>query len=239
MATVGTPKKTHTEKLTITELIAQGKNLDTKINDLISSDNFNMVSYYMASTPFIGPRTAEEQEQKIKSDIQSLGDLIKRREAIGRARVRANATTKIMAPEFLSLDKIFAGQTPELEEITIAECIWRKDWYKKQLARISSYLADSMKQSINFKATVETKATALVKEQMAERFGKDSGYSQKAYDDAFATISEANRLVRIDPLSLIKNDSISVFSNMVLDYIARIDSILSAKNASTEVEFEW
>lgn len=228
------------EKLTITQLIAERKTTLEKIESIVD-DQFKVDGFYIASTPFFGARTAEEEEKKIKSDIQSVSDLLKRWNAINRARIKANATTKVTVKEFKTPLEIFNGEEPKDEEITIAEAIQRKKWYKEIIGPLYYKLVVARGNEDINKSGLENKAEASIKEELEQKFPATANrnWSQESINKEREALEKKYEVKRVDPFNVVSSDSIEALMDAINAYISHIDIALSIVNAKTEVEFEY
>ena len=230
------------ETLTITSLLAERKKIREKINNIVNDEEFTPVSFYLSSSPFIGARTDVEQEKKIKSDMQSIDSLMTRWNAINKARIKANATTKITVKEFMAPLKYFNGEEPKDEEITIAEAIQRKKWYKEDIIPFLNSIYSKYKKQISFEKTkLENKFDQLVDDEISQRFPADvnKNFSQETITKVRNELAVKYEVKRLDPFDLIKSDKLESFIKLIEDYLSTIDTALSIANAKTEVEFEY
>ena len=239
------------EQLSIMQMIAEEKSIKKKIVDLISND-FKLIGYYQKNRPFVGARTAEEQEKDQKAKLQTLNDLFKRFSAIKKAHTKANRETLVVVPEEPNLFNLIKGIEPGKEEITIAEAINRKNTYsspkKNKYGRndidfeeITNTLLTIYKDNFNAKSSYDRRAVTEVQEQLDRRFPSDSknSWSQDRYADTKKQLEAETEVIRIDPYKLIENNAIQKFYDAVQKYIMIIDTILSQVNASTIVEIEY
>ena len=230
------------ESLTITGLLAERKKIREKINNIVTDGEFTPISFYLSSSPFIGARTTEEQEKKINSDIQSIDSLMARWIAINKARINANATTKITVKEFITPIKYFNGEEPKEEEITIAEAIQRKKWYKEDILPLLTAINSMYKNQISYeKNNIENKAEKLIADEITQRFPTDANknFSQETITKVRDELKTKYEVKRIDPFDLVKNDKLESLIELIKDYLSTIDTALSIVNAKTEAEFEY
>ena len=229
------------EILTIAQLIAECKNTRNKICNIIGDREFTPVQFYIKAKPYIGPRTTDEVAERIVSDLDKTSDLIVRFEALNKARIKANAETLVKVPEQISLNELFAGKEAGFEEISIAEAINRKKYYKDFLLSIVSTMEHSMQNAARRKGQLEMEAKSNIDKELDQQFPRDvqKNWSSDAQKKAREDLEKKYEVVRLDPKDLIKNDSITKFKEIVIDYINKIDTVLSIVNAKTEVEVEY
>jgi hypothetical protein len=229
------------EILTIAQLIAECKNTRNKICNIIGDREFTPVQFYIKAKPYIGPRTTDEVAERIVSDLDKASDLIVRFEALNKARIKANAETLVKVPEQISLNELFAGKEADFEDISIAEAINRKKYYKDFLLSIVSTMEHSMQNAARRKGQLEMEAKGNIDKELDQQFPRDvqKNWSSDAQKKAREDLEKKYEVVRLDPKDLIKNDYITKFKEIVIDYINKIDTVLSIVNAKTEVEVEY
>jgi len=229
------------EILTIAQLIAECKNTRNKICNIIGDREFTPVQFYIKAKPYIGPRTTDEVAERIVSDLDKTSDLIVRFEALNKARIKANAETLVKVPEQISLNELFAGKEADFEDISIAEAINRKKYYKDFLLSIVSTMEHSMQNAARRKGQLEMEAKGNIDKELDQQFPRDvqKNWSSDAQKKAREDLEKKYEVVRLDPKDIIKNDSIAKFKEIVIDYINKIDTVLSIVNAKTEVEVEY
>lgn len=240
------------ERLSIMQMIAEEKRIRSKIYNMVKGKDFNFITYYYKNRPFVGARTAAEQENYQKECLQSISSILKRRSAIKKALTKANRETMVVVPEEPDLFDLIQGKEPKFEEITIAEAINRKNSYKSKKGMFNSEVPISMEviaeafskqYSIDFNNSSDfaEQAKIEVKDQLARRFPSDSrnNWSIEKYADTKKQLEEENAVVRIDPFNLIENNAIKKYEQAIQKYILEIDTIIAQANASTIVEIEY
>lgn len=210
------------EKMTVHEGLSTLKTLNKRIAKEINSCVF--VNSNKHSNVKIHGRTIDDYKNEIKSNYQTVTDLIKRREALKRAITLSNATTTVTIS-----DKI----------MTVAEAIEYKNTgieFKQQLLDAiteqynkTKYLVDA-----NNGVTLEDKADNYVQRMFGN---KESGVDNTVISQAKQQYIDNNTLDIIDPLNVSKimqelRDEIDLFKS-------KVDSALSTSNALTMIEFEY
>ena len=116
--------------------------LDRKIK--ASSDN-TLIAVYSRDTFILDGFTINDWEEQAKEKWRSLNNKIRRRNALKNAILRANLANTIRVPKFASLDSV--NRNSETEEISFAEAIARKAYYKetlkKRINKIKSHIDDN------------------------------------------------------------------------------------------------
>lgn len=231
-----------TETMTITQLIAEKKKIESKIFSIIGNTrDFNLILFYSKNRPFIGARSVDEATTKISSDIQSLNDLVVRWNAINKARVKANAETMVEVDEFVSPVDAFSGVEPKKESISIAEAILRKKWFKDNLTTIAANLKHTYVANLSKKDKLEDAIETKINSEISQRFPQDANknWSQDTLKKAKDELKQEYEVKRIDPYDIIAKDCVTKFCSYIESYISNIDTALSIVNAKTEVTFEY
>ena len=119
------------ETITLREGLRLLNTLDRKIKT--SSDN-TLIAVYSKDTFILDGLTIDDWEEQAKDKWRSLNIKIKHRNALKNAILRANLANTIRVPKFVSLDSV--NRNNETEEISFAEAIARKAYYKETLQKI-------------------------------------------------------------------------------------------------------
>ena len=119
------------ETITLREGLRLLNTLDRKIKT--SSDN-TLIAVYSRDTFILDGFTINEWEEQAKEKWRSLNNKIKKRNALKSAILQANVANTIRVPKFVSLDSV--NRNNETEEISFAEAIARKAYYKETLQKI-------------------------------------------------------------------------------------------------------
>lgn len=228
-----------TERLTIAQLIAESKRVENEIDR--HRVQMDLIIFYRKDCPFRDGRTIEEYTNKMKEDMQSYMDMQKRLFALKSALCKANRETTLKVPGMPVMADIIAGKKLEEEEITIAEAINRKVFFKSVLARDAVSLVTIFTNGLKTKAVLDREADIYVAKQLEKQFPSDmkASWSVEKYNEAKKRETAATEVIRVDPCGLVENNAIKIYSDEVQKYITTIDSLLSQVNASTFVEFEY
>ena len=119
------------ETITLREGLRLLNTLDRKIK---SRSEDTLIAVYSRDTFILDGFTINEWEEQAKDKWRSLNNKIRRRNALKNAILRANVLNTICVPKFTSLDNITKSE--ETEEISFAEAIARKAYYKETLQKI-------------------------------------------------------------------------------------------------------
>ena len=214
------------EKMTIHKALAELKTMDDRINKAIRETTYVIAVKHSAEK--INGMTVVKFKDKIKSDYQKVTDLIARRDAMKRAVVLSNATTKVD----------IGGN-----EYTVAEAIEMKNHgmeFRSALLRSmsSAYIAAQNDLARNGGENLEKKAEQYVLAVIAAQ-PKDSKMSvdSDAMKALRQTYIENNTYDLVDPMDIAK-----VMENLdaeINEFNAEVDAALSCSNALNVIEFEY
>ena len=214
-----------TEKMTIHKALSELKTIDDRI---LKAMNTNYVLAVKHSAEKIDGLTVEKFKENMKSGYQKAVDLIARRDAMKRAVVLSNATTKVKIGE---------------NEYTVAEAIEMKnhgmDFRKGLLNRITrAYTEAKNELNRNGGEALEKKAEQYVLAVIAAQ-PKDSKMSvdSEAMKALRKTYIENNTYDLLDPLNVTK--IMEELDAEINEFEAEIDAALSVSNALTVIEFEY
>lgn len=214
------------EKMTIHKALAELKTMDDRINKAIRSTSYVLAVKHSAEK-INGVKVSNFKEQ-MRSGYQKVTDLIKRRDAMKRAVVLSNATTKVKIGD---------------NEYTAAEAIEMKNHgmeFRSALLRQmnSDYIAAQNDLARNGGEALEKKSEQYVLAVIAAQ-PKDSKMS--ADSDVMKglrqTYIENNTYDLVDPLDITK--VMEALDAEINEFNAEVDAALSVSNALTVIEFEY
>lgn len=222
-----------TEKMNIRAALKEKKILDSRIQKLSSE----MTMVYVCSTlnPHIGLATPEETSDSIREKWQSLNDLIKRREAINRAVMEANAVTKITVAPFISFAEL--GSYDATEEISLATAINRKTYYIETLRVIISSLQSRVNRDIRTANDSIGKIQGDINDAISKRFAGQTNISQASVKTVTEEETERMKPIVINPLKA--ESLLSPILEKVEDYIQTIDNKLSEATETTFLDITY
>jgi len=212
-----------TKTMSLTRVLSEVKLLEKKISDATSSAtfiDFNQKKNQRTAVLQVEPAAAT---QKISGDYASIQALIKNRQAMKSALVKANATTMVT----------IAGK-----QYTIASAIERKasiilenSVLKAMKAQYNRYLQQANAVSANTEATV----TKLIETHLGATKGSEK-ISSEAIDAIANPIRDREKLIPVDPLKLA--ELIATMQDTIDEFTKDVDFALSEINAKTEITFE-
>jgi len=207
------------ETMSIQRGLAELKLLDKRIANAMRGTV--LVGVKVGEKPVTGYKDDEEFSTLASSKMESVIDLIKRRDAIKGAIVKANATTPVKVGK---------------EMLTIATAIERKDSisYLENLLNLarSQYthtLADFQRKEDSFKANLDRHLETLYGKE-----GKAKGLENKEALKPFLDLNEPHF---VDPLNLKK--VIDELQEQIDTFRAEVDFSLSEVNVKTEITIEY
>lgn len=215
-----------TEKMNIHRALAELKTMDDRISKAINSVTYTMAVKHSAEK--ISGVLVADVKENIKSGYQKVQSLIARRNAMKRAVVLSNATTKVNVGGV---------------EMTVAEAIEYKNHgveYKKDLKckLVNDHRMAQSTFDVNSGEVLEKKAEQYVLSVIAAQ-PKDSKMAVDS--DAMKAMREAylknNAYDMIDPIGVMK--TIEALDNEIAEFETEIDACLSVSNATTVIEFEY
>ena len=215
-----------TEKMTVHKALAELKVIDDRINKAISEGVYVIANKH--SNEKIQGMTIEQFKEKMKASHQKVTDLINRRNALKRAVVLSNATTKIKIGN---------------DEYTVAEAIEMKN---HGMEFKTNYMRMIASQNLSAQTDINRNSGEAI-EKRAEQYVLSVIQAQPK-DAKMAIDSDAMQALRkdyiknntydlIDPLKV--NDIIEKMADEINEFNTEIDAALSVSNALTVIEFEY
>lgn len=213
-------------KMTVHKALAELKTLDARITKAIHETPYVLAVKHSAEK--INGMTIDNFKDKMRSGYQKATDLIARRDAMKRAVVLSNATTKVKIGD---------------NEYTVAEAIEMKNHgmeFKSDLLRQmnSAYTAAQNELVRNGGEALEKKAEQYVLAVIAAQ-PKDSKMSVDS--DAMKTLRQTyidnNTYDLVDPMNIAK--VMEKLDAEINEFNAEVDAALSCSNALTVIEFEY
>lgn len=213
------------EKMTVHKALAELKIIDNRIQKAMN--NVPFVEVYKNGTDKIRGVGIKDCSDSIKSNYQKVDSLIKRRNAMKRAVVLSNATTKVKV-----------GDT----EYTVAEAIEMKNHGMNGTKRLLNELVSQYNYVThildeNSGKNLEEKAEQYVMSVLraqGESTDKTDTKQIQALRDSYI---ENNTFEMLDPIGIASK--IEELDKMVTEFDTEIDAALSVSNALTIIEFEY
>ena len=215
MATTPTDEK----KLTVIRALAELNLLDKRINSRVSESKF--AACVRTNSVPAGYASKEEFVKLAAADMQSVQDLIERRDLIKAAIVQSNATTKVTV----------AGK-----EMTVAAAIEKKN----SISYMKAYLQALVAQYIKATSAMDknnSKVSDLASKQAESILGdgakKNLGEEYTKLVDAYI---KHNEYVLVTPPAL--EATIKKISKEIEDFESEVNFILAESNTITYIDIE-
>lgn len=206
-----------TEQMTIHKALCELKVLDDRIQKAARGCTYVLANRH--SNIKIAGQTIDDIKKDIVSAYQSVEDMIKRRNAIKRAVVLSNATTRV------NVNGV---------DMTIAEAIDMKnhgmDGYKTILAMMGAQLASSLKLiETNSGEPLQKKAETYVMGMLGSKEKVDSDVAKKMTEEYIS----ANSYDLIDPINA--KETMASLDALIAGFESEVDAALSVSNAITQI----
>ena len=214
------------EQMTVHKALAELKIIDSRIENAISGGTYVIANKH--SNTKIHGVTIDEFKTQMKSDFQKVTDLIARRNAIKRAVVASNATTKVKVGNV---------------EYTVAEAIEMKnhgmefkDMFKRYIER--QYATAKNELDKNSGDPLEKRAEQYVLSVIqAEPKDSKMAVDSDAMKNLRAQYIKDNAYDLIDPLNV--KSIIDGLDAEVSEFLTEVDAALSVSNAITVLDIEY
>lgn len=203
-------------QITITEALATLKNINARITKETNNTVF-IASHITGKIPS-GYATLEDFTSKAKSSLQSVKDLITRRNAIKSAVVASNAATSVT----------IGGKT-----YTVASAIERKtsvELEKALLQRMVTQFAACTQTVDRANKQAQDRLDVLIQ----NTFGKDAKVSPDDVSALTKSFMQNNETVVADPIGL--REACEVMNKEIDDFLTEVDVKLSISNSTTLIE---
>ncbi|WP_127531348.1 hypothetical protein [Paenibacillus kobensis] len=202
--------------ISITRGLAELKTLDARIKKAIQDTSF--IGMSTGKKPIVGYKDNHEYENKVKSNNQSIEDLIRRRNIIKTSIVQSNAETMV---------------TIGRQSMTVAEAIERKAsivYEQTLLQKMTSDYANALRK---YEAEDE-KVKGRLDELIKTTFGTDKKPAADQYESTSKPFLEQNEPKLIDPLHL--KNAIDKLQDEIDEFLTNVDFILSESNSITRID---
>lgn len=205
-------------QMTVTKALSELKLLDKRINRGIYEAEF--VGVVVGDKKKVDHIDVEEFKQKVKSNYDSVVDLIAYRNKIKSAIVSSNAQTTVT----------IAGNT-----YTVAEAIERKtsiQYEQELLQRLKTYYLNASTEIDRINENVQVRLDRSL-EQMLSNDGKQDNEFINQFTENF---NKKNQAKLVDPLNI--KEKIETLETEIEDFLSEVDHELSVSNATTIIEVE-
>ena len=214
------------EKMTVHKALAELKIIDDRINKAINDGTYVIANKH--SNEKIQGVSVNDFKDKMRASYQKATDLINRRNALKRAVVLSNATTKIQVGDV---------------EYTVAEAIELKNHgmeFKSALQKAIAYQNAYAQNDINrnsgeaIEKRAEQYVLSVIQAQPKDaKMAVDSDAMQALRKDYIKN----NTYDLIDPLNV--SELLAKLTDEINEFNTEVDAALSVSNALTVIEFEY
>lgn len=213
------------ETMTVHKALAELKIIDDRISNAIN--NVFFVTAVKNGTKKIDGVDINSYNESVRSSYQKANDLINRRNALKRAVVMSNATTKVMV----------AGV-----EYTVAEAIDMKnhglDGMKMMLnTMLRQYQDATYNFNRNSGENLEMKANEYVMNILGSQGNTADKTDVKQVQALHDSFVANNEFVMVDPIEVEKK--IEDMRNKIVEFETEVDAALSVSNAVTTIDIEY
>lgn len=213
------------ETMTVHKALAELKIIDDRISNAIN--NVFFVTAVKNGTKKINGVDINSYNESVRSSYQKANDLINRRNALKRAVVMSNATTKV----------VVAGV-----EYTVAEAIDMKnhglDGMRMMLNTMARQYRDA---TYNFNKNsgeaLEMKANEYVMSILGSQGNTADKTDVKQVQALHDSYVANNEFVMVDPIEVEKK--IEDMRNKIVEFETEVDAALSVSNAVTTIDIEY
>lgn len=214
-----------TYKMTVHEGLAELKILGARIEKELTSNVF-VAGNKHANTKMDGMSVADYSKQ-MKSAMQKVDDLIKRRNAIKRAITKSNAATEVT----------IIDEDGKQTTMTVAEMIEYRNVGLSIVDKYANVLSQQYKSVISQVKRNNDNLSDMADRYVTGLFGSKEGISSDVIDATRNSYIEANTLDLIDPNKV--QDKIEALRKECDFFNSKVDAALSTSNAITVIEFEY
>lgn len=205
-------------EISITRALAEIKLIQKRIDSTIQNTQF--VEKQTGKKGLAGYSDISDYENKVKSNYQSIKDLIARRKEIKSKIVESNSKTKVLV----------AGV-----EMTVAEAIERKtsiEYEEMLVNNMKADFADRKNAMERENASMERRLDEL----MQKNFGTEGKKDQEQYELISKPFIENNETKLIDPIGIV--NEIEKIEKDIEMFTSEVDIVLSEANARTLIEIK-
>lgn len=211
----------NTETMTVHRALAELKTLDSRIADKIVGAKFCVAN--RNSNKKIDGVDIEKATEQMKSDYQSIENLIHRRDAMKRAVVLSNAKTEVE----------IGGRM-----FTVAEAIEMKNHginNKKTLLGTMKRQYERAVAEVNQRNGEELERK--LENHLNGMFGTKEKIQSEEMERSRAEFIKNNTYELVDPVQVKK--TIDALAEEIDTFMAEVDACLSVSNATTNIEFSY
>lgn len=218
-----------TETMTLREALSEKKLIEKKIQFSLDEKIIHVTTH---GSKIIDGLSTDEWADKVKSNYQSLTDNMRRYNALSKAILNANVNHRITVKKFKGFES-----TNETEEISFAEAIARKNFFKIILMPyIETQLAEITRASRKYETECQ-KAISLVAEETNKACATKDTMSSRNRESIEENFKKIFEVTYHDPLKAAK--LMAAAKDQVESYLNSIDASLGHLTEVTDVTIEY
>jgi len=208
------------EKMTMHKALAEKKLLGDRIMKTIRGASFCVAN--KKSNGKIGGQDIKVYKEATKADFQACRDLIDRYNALNRAIMLSNATTKV------SVGGV---------EYTVAEAIAMKNHGMTYEQGLMRQLVNQLEYAQSLCDEENSELTDVAKQEAEKIFGDDVKDRASKMEEYIKTRIEQGTYEVVSGIKCA--EEIAALEKKINDFMPEIDAALSVSNATTEIEIEY
>lgn len=218
-----------TETMTLREALSEKKLIEKKIQFSLNEKIIHVTTH---GSKIIDGLSTDEWADKVKSNYQSLTDNMRRYNALSKAILNANVNHRITVKKFKGFES-----TNETEEISFAEAIARKNFFKIILMPyIETQLVEITRASRKYETECQ-KAISLVAEETNKACATKDTMSSRNRESIEENFKKIFEVTYHDPLKAAK--LMAAAKDQVESYLNSIDASLGHLTEVTDVTIEY
>ena len=210
--------------MTVHEGLAELKILSSRIEKELSQNVY--VNTTKHSNTKIDGMSITDYTKAMKSSMQKVEDLIKRRNAIKKAITKSNAVTEV------TINK----DNGDVVKMTVAELIEYRNVGIEFVNKFANTLSQQYKACANIIKKTNDNLTEMADRYVTGLFGNKEGVQNDVIESARNSYIEANTIDLLDPNKV--QDRIAELREEYDFFNTKVDAALSVSNAVTVIEFE-
>ena len=210
--------------MTVHEGLAELKILAARIEKELAQNVY--VNTAKHSNTKIDGMSITDYTKAMKSSMQKVEDLIKRRNAIKRAITKSNAVTEV------TINK----DNGDVVKMTVAELIEYRNVGIEFVNKFANTLSQQYKACTNTIKKTNDNLTEMADRYVTGLFGNKEGVQNDVIESARNSYIEANTIDLLDPNKV--QDRIAELREEYDFFNTKVDAALSTSNAVTVIEFE-
>lgn len=205
-------------KLSITRALTELKTLNKKLESLFPNLLFVDAFQNRSKTLLNSKKPQQDFAEMVKSNFQSVNDIISRQKKIKSAIVSSNAmTTVIIGKEVMSVASAIESKKSIAHKKSLLNGM-KANWTQVKNA--------CEKSNVQVENNLQNLLTSM--------FGSDKKTDPKIFDETAKAFREQNEVRIFDPSNI--EQKIKELEEEIMEFEGNVDFVLSESNAKTEIE---